>query len=236
MRNDSDQNRDGTRLNKWGESAKFNPQKLNDRMNQPKEELASRAAAVIRLLVNELVDAPEKVAIKPKVIGYAATQLEIEAPEVSDSDYGTLIGKGQRHLRAWASICRYVADSPNDLQLKLKERPPQAVNGSRKKKHIPIDDNFDKTRLEGVFQEAFDLLFDHETRVAIVCEKGGATAVEVIVSNAIVRDVTCVWLENELSAPIQVILSRNGRFPTTLVIKNDPFLYEQLSKFEAAVS
>lgn len=210
-------------------TSNLRPQNRNDKMfadATTEPDVAERALKVIRALVNEMADEPRQVQIQKDVIGYDSANLVIRA---NATDYGAMLGAGQKHILAFKSICRVMAGDGNLLQVRLEELP----GGQKKKRgYLPPDETWDKTRLEGVFQTVFEEIFNHETKVQITCKPGGATAVEVILGDSN-RMETADWVQKMVSPVIAMILSRNRRFPAVLTIIRDQMLYEQVTGLEA---
>ena len=225
MKTHSEQTQGHPELTVWKKQGSIPAQKRNDTMTQvlTEPDVADRAIAILRALLDEITDDPEQVRLEKEVLGFDAAQLVIYA---NDTDYGNVLGGGQKHLLAFKCILRVLSGDGNTLQIRLADKLPGGKR--RQKRYLPPDLEWDKSRLERVFQFVFEEIFEHEAKVAIVCQKGsGATAVEVVVGPT-VKDVTAEWVQRLVAPVIITILSRNRRFPATLRIIRDQALYEQL--------
>lgn len=168
------------------------------------EDAVERAAHLIRLLLGEVAKDPKTVRVESESLGFTTVILRIHADA---TNYGTVLGGQQAHLKAFKTICKIISDdSGKDIQLELVEAP----GGVRSNSPFQANDNWPADHVRDVLQEVFEGLLVHGCRVQITDAAGGRTAIDVIASS-LEREARTLFLKQKMEPIIRSIGLKNGR-------------------------
>jgi predicted RNA-binding protein YlqC (UPF0109 family) len=182
---------------------------------------ADEVERLLRLVLPELLDYPEKITIEQRPLGYAVTQVVIKADA---SNMGGLLGRSKKHVVAFRCIARVLSgNADTGVQLIIEE---QDGGAPKKRSFLPPDQNWNRGHVEEVFSQLFDAVFPRQSRVVIADDPSGASVVQVFLSNK-ANPATAHWLQMNLEPLVVSVLSKHRRFPGTLQIVRDQMLFEQ---------